>query len=219
MCQYSEPCQFEKKGHTYSKQTILTKASCTKDGEVQNTCADCGYSAKETIAAPGHNWTGATCLKEGVCAVCGIGGNKADHTYTTLKNRKASENFAGYREMKCSVCGDEKDEYYTQQKVFDLNAIGEEIVQYAKGRGIQARIEYIESPRYKFTMPVWQAERLNYGPDTLIKNGKKHVDWYYDSWAATPAGIGAYTMLIYVYYTESGAVGSGYFGVCAKATF
>lgn len=220
LCQYTESCQYELKEHTYSDQKTLAKATCTKNGEKQLICADCGHSTKETIAATGHKWSGASCTKAGVCSVCGTVGKKTDHTYVTIENVKNSENFAGYRIKKCRTCSDEKKEYYTQAHVFDLEAIGAKIAEYAKSRGLQVIIEDVDEPDYKVSIMVHQANNklYGYGPDRLVEMANSTIDWAYNTYAGSPAGIGAYTAHIDVYYSQNGALGTGFFGVYVDIT-
>ena len=220
LCQHSEACQYELKAHTYSEQKTLAKATCTKNGEKQLTCADCGHSIKETIAASGHKWSGATCTKAGVCSVCGTVGQKTNHSYVTIEDVKNSENFAGYRIKKCSTCSKQKKEYYTKAHVFDLEAIGAKIAEYAKSRGFQVVLEDVDEPDHKSSIMVHQANNklYGYGPDRLVEMAKSSIDHAYNTYASSPAGIGFYTAHIEVYYGQNGAIGTGYFGVYIDIT-
>jgi hypothetical protein len=57
--------------HEYVLQEGATEATCTEDGEMSRTCADCGAVETQVIPA-GHNWNDgvetkrATCTEEGV---------------------------------------------------------------------------------------------------------------------------------------------------------
>lgn len=218
LCQHSEPCQYELKAHTYNTQNVLTKTSCTKDGTVERICADCGHTAKETVAATGHSWSGATCKTAGVCTACGAKGSKAKHSYVTSENHKPSETFAGYRVKKCSACGKEISEYYTKSHTYDLDAIASKIASHAKSKGFKPVIKKLNEYSGKVAYGVWELDRLG-GPDKLISSAKKWITSTYKEMTEDGAPLGDRELYIYVYYVESGSIGGGYFGVYMKPSF
>ena len=55
-------------GHNY--ESVVTAPTCTEAGCTTYTCA-CGDSYTESVPAPGHNWTAATCTAPKTCSVCG----------------------------------------------------------------------------------------------------------------------------------------------------
>jgi len=219
LCQYSESCQYELKEHNYSMQNILTKVSCTKNGEVEHICANCGDSTIETVAAPGHSWSGATCMTAGVCSACGATGSKANHAYVILEDYTPSTHFAGYRVKKCSTCERQNSEYYTELYTYDLDAIAAEIAAYAEAKGFKPVIEEFHDYNRKIAYSVWELELPGYGPKRILQNAKSMVDSTYRDLTDFGAILGNRAMHIYVYYTQSGAVGSGFFGVYIKTSF
>lgn len=77
-----EPTDPVEHNHSYSEWTVVTKATCDKDGEKIKTCKVCGDSVKEAIPATGHKEAGkwevtkpATTTATGTavkkCTVCG----------------------------------------------------------------------------------------------------------------------------------------------------
>lgn len=215
VCQVTEG---EPLGHTYSKEEILSAATCTKAGEKQYTCAMCEHSTNETIAATGHKWTGATCTKAGVCAVCGATGSKANHNYVVVVKQEFNKTFAGQRVKTCQSCNIEISEYFTDSYVYDLNAINYEVGAYAKQLGFQVSYNTGKEDDYRYADTVLNLDHPLNGPDKLLKGAKARVDAAYQNYASSPAGIGAYTLHISAYYTQSGSLGVGYFGVSFDIT-
>lgn len=198
--------------------TVVQEAMCTVAGEKQLVCSGCGKTVKETIAATGHKWAGGTCKKAGVCSKCGVTGEKTDHAYVIVKSRSASKTFAGYHMKKCSTCSKEKKEYYSASYVYDLEEMGAKIAAYARERGFRTCVEKVSNPDYSYSDGVWNLDRFSSGPDGIIEGGKHRIDNAYNQYASTPAGIGAYTAHIFVYYTENVSFGGGYFGVSIDIT-
>lgn len=65
--------------HMSKDYTVITKATCTTDGEKSFTCDNCGKAFTDVIPATGHKLTSkehkdATCIEKGydiqVCSVC-----------------------------------------------------------------------------------------------------------------------------------------------------
>jgi len=57
-------------GHDY--QTTVVEATCERSGSRTTTCSRCGDTQTETIAAPGHDWSEASCGTAATCKTCGI---------------------------------------------------------------------------------------------------------------------------------------------------
>ena len=108
--------------HEYKEESIITAATCDKDGEKKLSC-ECGDFITEAIPAAGHKEeklpeTPATCTETGLtegkkCSVCNkiIVAQKEiaakGHTEITLKAAEATCTEAGLTEgKKCSVCGE-----------------------------------------------------------------------------------------------------------------
>jgi len=124
--------------HTYGNWKITTAATCTTDGEKECTCSVCGDIAKETINAPGHDWSewiivnDSTCNTDGFkyryCKRCnpsataGAGGGYESATIPadaskhqwSLKDKKIpftdpDTGKSGTRDFyMCDICGDSK---------------------------------------------------------------------------------------------------------------
>lgn len=218
LCQYSESCKYELKAHPFSTQNVLVKASCTKDGAVERICGDCGYTTKETVAATGHSWSGATCKSAGVCSVCGAKGSKAKHAYVVSEDQKPSGTFAGYRIKKCSTCEKKKSEYYTKSYTYDLDDIASKIASHAKSKGFKPVIKKLSNYSGKVAYGVSELDNGG-GPNMLIKSAKVWITDTYKEMTEDGASLGDRELYIYVYYTASGSVGGGYFGVYMKPSF
>jgi len=217
LCQYSEPCQYELKEHSYNVE-IIKKATCTKKGKQQLTCSHCGYSIEKQVDATGHKWTGASCTTAGVCSVCKAKGKKTNHSYKIVYEAKNTSTFAGKRTKECTTCSKQKTEYFTSKKVFDLDAIASEVAAYAKKKGFQVRIGTVDKADYRYSKEVFWLENNGDGPKKIISGAKKCVDYAYNDYAGSPAGIGAYTLVIHAYYTQSGSLGGGLFAVSIDVT-
>ena len=101
--------------HTHQYRSKVTKkATCTEDGEITYTCAECGDSYTVTQSATGHNYVSEitkepTCESEGIktytCSLCGDTYTEEidmlEHTYGDTY-----DGGDGYTYKKCSVCGD-----------------------------------------------------------------------------------------------------------------
>lgn len=77
------PCE-----HEYSSK-IITPATCTTDGEKENTSSKCGDSYNERIKALGHNWSTPTyewSVDEKVCTATCVCKNDKVHTETETIN-------------------------------------------------------------------------------------------------------------------------------------
>ncbi len=107
----SEDCTFEEN---------VVAATCTEDGYTEYTCADCGYSYRETIPATDHDYdevvTDPTCTTAGystfTCSKCGdtytvAGDSATGHVFGDWQH-KAGETHTHVRS--CEVCGEEESE-------------------------------------------------------------------------------------------------------------
>lgn len=160
--------------------TVVREATCTKNGEKQISCSVCGYSVNETVKSPGHQWVGATCTKEGTCSVCGITGNKVDHTYVTLEEKDETTYSFGYRKLKCSACNDERTEHFIYHYVFSLDAMTEGIAKYAENKGFHTSIGTVENTHFKAS--VTSTEMVGSGRNASYVVGKAitYIDEVYD---------------------------------------
>lgn len=229
-CTVCNTVEGEKSAHTWQEATCTAPKTCsvckTTEGKVADhkwtgatctkagVCSTCGKKGKTAA----HKWTGATCTKAGVCSVCNATGKKVDHKYKVISDEKRFENFAAKRVKKCETCSKEKVEYRTQKSVFDLDAINAEIAEYAKKRGFQVSIGTGKEEDYRFSESVLLLDLTDRGQDYIIKGAKARVDMAYNDYASSPAGIGAYTLHIEAYYTESGSLGGGFLGVTLDIT-
>lgn len=217
LCQYSEPCDYEIKEHTYGKEEIITEATCTKKGKKQLVCKDCGDVKNETVAALGHKWAGATCTKAGVCSVCGKKGEKADHNYKVIEDKKASETYAGKRTKECQDCGKKVTEYSTRKYKINLNTIGSKVASYAKKRGFKVSLNTCKDANYRYNIPVYLLDLEGRGGnERIIKETKKVIDYIYSEYVDKPEQAKLYTLHMTPIYGESGAGGGGSFGVAIE---
>ncbi len=113
--------------HVWDEGIVTKEASCTKEGVRTYTCAVCGQTKTEAIAATGHTEVidpaeEATCTKEGHtifshCSVCGIiltrpevipaKGHSWGEPVTTKEPTTEEEGISTYT---CTVCGETKTE-------------------------------------------------------------------------------------------------------------
>ncbi|MBR2422290.1 MAG: leucine-rich repeat protein [Oscillospiraceae bacterium] len=93
-------------GHEHSFTSVVTPPDCVTDGYTTHSCAECGYTYKDTpVAALGHTYTDWTVTKEAVCTTPG------SHTRTCTVCRETfteeipapGHNFEGDA---CTVCGE-----------------------------------------------------------------------------------------------------------------
>ena len=65
-------------GHKHDyKETVLSAATCTKDGSSRLVCSVCSLTRTVTRNALGHDWTGGTCTEPKTCTRCGLVDGKA----------------------------------------------------------------------------------------------------------------------------------------------
>lgn len=177
--------------HAYSQATCLTPQTCTVCGATHGSTSD-------------HTWYGATCLQEGICTVCGIIGEKGKHNYVATDPTSSSGNFA------CSVCGIARRQASTDNYVFDLNEIAENIANYAKQQGFQVVVEGVLSADYTSRyIYLSTADIYSQGPAYLTGLGIDLVNTAYANYAQSPLGIGAYTLHIEVDTVLNSVYGAG----------
>ena len=217
-CSVCQATEGKPLGHSYSKEEILIAATCTQAGEKKYICVRCGHSTNESIPATGHQWEDAG-VNSGVCTKCGTTGCKSNHNYTTTTIREPSRTFAGRRVLKCNDCGKEITEYFTDSQSFDLSAIAAEIAAYAEQKGFRPIIEESMDYNRKFSFSVLDSTLFGYGPNKLVNQAKIIIDSTYNDLTANGALLGKRNLHICVYYTQNGAIGGGFFGVCTKTSY
>lgn len=90
--------------HSYASK-VTTAATCTTAGVRTYTCSGCSHSYTETIAATGHNWTGATCTSKKTCTVCNTtSGDVLGHSYTSTVTTATTCTATGIKTYTCSRC-------------------------------------------------------------------------------------------------------------------
>ena len=94
------PAYYVECAHNWNDGEVTTEATCGKDGVKTFTCAVCGGSKTEPIAATGNHTGGtATCKELAVCTVCGQSyGELADHTSNGETDCTVADT--------CTVCGE-----------------------------------------------------------------------------------------------------------------
>lgn len=109
-------------GHTFGKQKVKTKATCTKDGVAEQTCSVCKLKEKVVLPATGHTVVqvsakAATCTENGntegeKCKTCGkiLSGvqtiKATGHNYKQTGTNNPTCSQAGARIYTCSKCQD-----------------------------------------------------------------------------------------------------------------
>ncbi len=209
LCGHSEPCEYELKEHQYGQSTTTVKATCAKEGKKESTCIQCGHVKTEAIAVLAHSWGEASCNTKRTCTVCGQKDSKTvAHQYVTTENSSPGSGFAGISTQKCEKCGVEKTTYIGNVYKYDLSAIRNKLVQYAKSKGLQVSTsgDDIQSPyitRERFT----QTELYARGPDYLVKLGKECIDKAYNDLADKSS---THTVCITVLYETSYILGGSF---------
>lgn len=104
----------ETKAHSWGDGEVTKSNGCDQPGEMTYTCADCGATKTETIAATDHVWDGgkvtkaATCVETGIrtytCASCKTTKTETiplstGHTYGSWKQTDSTSHT-----RECSVC-------------------------------------------------------------------------------------------------------------------
>lgn len=115
--------------HMSAKDTTITPATCTSDGERSFVCDNCNQTFTEVIPSPGHDLTlkehkAATCVEKGydihVCSVCKeeftteLEIDADAHQYDAGEVVEATCFREGYTVYTCALCGNVKRDNYTQ---------------------------------------------------------------------------------------------------------
>ena len=91
--------------HTWNNGVVTTAATCTTAGVKTYTCTSCSTTKTESIAASGHNWSGASCTQPSTCSTCGAtSGNALGHSYTSKVTTAPTCTANGVRTYTCSTC-------------------------------------------------------------------------------------------------------------------
>ena len=125
-------------GHSWSGWSVKTEATCTTAGEKIRTCAACGETESETIAATGHRNTEVRNASAADCDTAGYSGDTyctdcgrqvasgsviaaTGHTWDAgVVTKEATEDENGVITYTCTVCGGtrtEEFEYVAELKV------------------------------------------------------------------------------------------------------
>lgn len=106
--------------HSFSGWKTITQPTCTKQGEQEHSCTECGEIETRATDATGHNfgdWTttvSPTCTKGGQqersCLICGAKDSRntdaAGHSWSDWKvTKEATTSTTGEQVRSCSVCG------------------------------------------------------------------------------------------------------------------
>ncbi len=216
LCGHSETCNYPLKDHQYGKGVITVAPTCTNKGSKQFTCSRCNHIHSETIKASGHTWVVTSCDTPKSCSSCGYKDTKAaGHTYITVKEAEATQHYAGIRVQQCQNCSIEKTIYLGRLYEYDLEAIRDELADYALSQGFQ--VTFIgEEGEYPFSSSThfFLVDATGRGPDYIVKMGKSSIDFACHEYREnSTVGLEVYTMYINVYYTSSAMLGSGYFNI------
>ena len=216
VCGFSRECEYSLADHSYTPDAILSQPTCTTAGSQRLICSVCDHQSSEPIAATGHTWGNAPCGSRRSCTVCSqLHSEPVAHTYKVIEEKAPSERFAGKRVQKCSNCGAEKTLLLATNHSYDMDAIKAELVTYARSLGFQISDVYINTDQTpeRYALDIYSMDLPGRGPNQMIRAGKACIDRMYEEYASSLAGIGAYTLFINVYYTQSGSIGTGYLGV------
>ena len=115
--------------HHWDQGEIITKATCTEEGEKKFTCSICGDEKTEKVSATGHQHTEIRNKKEATCKETGYSGDTwckdcgkkilsgqtiaktENHSWDAGKvTTKATCTEEGEKTFTCSICGDKKTE-------------------------------------------------------------------------------------------------------------
>ena len=93
-----------------------------------------------------------------------------------------------------------------------------ELSAYASAKGFTPLIESFDDPDRSFSMNVLQLEGYYGGPDKLLSRAKRMIDELYSDLTQDGAALGKRAMHLKVWYSQSGALGGGFFGVYIKTS-
>ena len=92
--------------HEWDQGNVITEATCTVAGEIRYTCALCGETRTETVAAAGHSFVG------GSCSVCGALAECENHGWNDgVGTEEETCWIPGTMTYTCTLCGATRDEY------------------------------------------------------------------------------------------------------------
>ncbi len=214
LCDYSQPCSYDLKAHTYGEKTTITQPSCTENGTNQYTCSVCGKVKEEAIAATGHSWGEGSCNSPVTCTVCGyVNKNGIGHDYVLDCTIPPSENYAGRKIYMCKNCGKTYDVIYDNHTTFDQQSLLNYGYSYAKSLGFQVRYTQPSgSPTYK--QGYYYGMLQSNGGIPYLKTAMKNaVNKAYEKYVDTPTGVSPYYVYLYIDYGASGALGTGSFQI------
>lgn len=95
----------ETSNHIWGRGTVTVQPNCTDDGAKDYTCATCGASKTEAIAAKGHNYrstvTKPTCTEQGYTTyICACGDEYKDDIVDAVGHQYGADRI-------CTACGEE----------------------------------------------------------------------------------------------------------------
>lgn len=213
-CSYTEPITYGLADHQYGDFTIIQEATCSAAGTKEHVCKRCGYKEQKTIDKVAHTWDQQTCNSPATCTICGYyNSSGVAHKYEYDSTKEPSQNFIGLRIYVCTNCGERRSEYFGKTGDYDLNEATNIAQNYAKSLGFKLGVQEDFDPNpHRYS--VMYAEAESRGGQSYIKQmAKSAIDSVYRYCEEELSGAEYYTLDIKVYYTQSGAVGTGYFGV------
>ena len=167
-CGYEKEAIVEATGHTMGEWEVITKETCTEEGEKIHKCNDCGFEEKAPIEATGHTmgeWevvTEETCFKDGEksreCNECGF-----VETEVIPKQHKEIVLDGLVRCDRCAAC------FYTEGLIFELKTREEYISENPNLASSNAGLEVlqrlpdvfyalVDSPDYKLYDQIYVKE-------------------------------------------------------------
>ena len=155
--------------HKHQYRGIVTKKpSCTEDGIVTYTCAECNDTYTKIQKATGHNYVSEitkepTCISEGIktytCSLCG-------DTYTekiSMSEHSYGEPYDGgdgYTYKKCSVCGDTVT-VDTVNYSISYDTDGGALIDYVMSYTVDSNINLPVPTKNGYTFNGWEDENGN----------------------------------------------------------
>ena len=221
LCGYAEQITYEYAQHPYGDFVQTQPATCSAEGIKERTCNACGYVDRQSIEMLSHTWDKQVCNKPATCTVCGYyNASGIAHKYEFDSEIQPSKYFVGRRIYKCENCGRTYEEYFGKRGDYDLDAINSRAYSYAKSLGLKVYYDPSEDPGYRYDPSPDFSKTVQF-PDADANGGEAYIrqmadDLIYRVYRYCEeelSGAEYYAVCINVYYTQSGAIGMGYFGV------
>ena len=219
-CGYSQSCEYAVTDHDYGSGVVTREATCAQAGERLFTCSMCAQTLTESISALPHQWEDAGCYRPRMCEVCGYYDSVGHgHEYVLEMESDVGEYFAGYRQYECTYCYNRYREYYGKNGRYNISGIEDAIGDYAEAYGFQVITSnsHTDYPDWENGYRFDNVESGG-GSSYLISQGKRAVERVYDGILERNLTPSECTLWVVIEYTQSGALGAGYFNIEINVT-